>query len=628
MPEGFAAKTHKRPVIIILICTSIIIGVWYVVMFGLAKPVTFSFNGETCVNEATLLPRQQRMETSSVFSLRYKEKWPWLATSTCFTPVKAPTKGSIALSSAPYGWALLRQHYRLAVSEPPRVTASLTTAAIAVTKPVLFQMDKPDTVYEYQIASEAKKQHCLTAGAQLSCPVKELGLSQGAEHTVTLSRVFNGKSITKVSDQKIVILPAVTVTGGTVSPNQTVYDKISSLVIHTDKPLKSASATLELVDGDKSSVIESKATVGGNDATIATAAELQREKAYRLRLSSVEAADGSTINEPYIVTFTTSGGPKVTGVNIGTSGVDPNATVVVSFDQAIDAATTAKFAQVTGVTAAPMVRSNQVSFRLSSAARCAPFNVIVTKGIVSASNGLVSKSDWSFASRINCRATATIGYSVKGRPIVAYYYGGGGTTILFTGGMHGSEPSGQQTMQAWANYLDVHAPEIPAGKQIVIVPNTNPDGIAAGTRLNANGVNIDRNFATSDWRTDIQVAGGTLRGGGGSAAMSEPETRAIANLTSQVNPSLEVSFHAQGRLVGANDVGSSRSVGSLYAATVGYSTMFGSAAEDAMGYGFSGQYEDWIGQKLGKPAILIELPSASGNYLSAQLTALWKMVNL
>ena len=110
--------------------------------------------------------------------------------------------------------------------------------------------------------------------------------------------------------------------------------------------------------------------------------------------------------------------------------------------------------------------------------------------------------------------------------------------------------------------------------------------------------------------------------------MSEPETRAIANLTSQVNPSLEVSFHAQGRLVGANDVGSSRSVGSLYAATVGYSTMFGSAAEDAMGYGFSGQYEDWIGQKLGKPAILIELPSASGNYLSAQLTALWKMVNL
>jgi hypothetical protein len=256
------------------------------------------------------------------------------------------------------------------------------------------------------------------------------------------------------------------------------------------------------------------------------------------------------------------------------------------------------------------------------------FTLAIDKGIASATNGLTSKDGWNYASRINCRATAVIGYSVKGRPITAYYYGNGGTTILFTGGIHGSEPSGQQTMQAWANYLDSNADKIPAGRQVVIVPNTNPDGIAAGSRYNARNVNLGRNFATTDWKADIDTSSGTLAGGGGPNPMSEPETQALGALTLQLNPRLEVSYHASGRLVGANDIADSRAIGTVYASTVGYSTMFGNSAEEIMGYGFSGQYEDYIGQKLGKPAILIELPTASGNYLNSQLNALWKMVSI
>jgi len=47
-----------------------------------------------------------------------------------------------------------------------------------------------------------------------------------------------------------------------------------------------------------------------------------------------------------------------------------------------------------------------------------------------------------------------------------------------------------------------------------------------------------------------------------------------------------------------------------------------------MGYTITGEYEDWMGEELRIPAILIELPSSAGNYLSSQLTALWKMVTI
>ena len=98
-------------------------------------------------------------------------------------------------------------------------------------------------------------------------------------------------------------------------------------------------------------------------------------------------------------------------------------------------------------------------------------------------------------------------------------------------------------------------------------------------------------------------------------------------LTQQLRPRLEVSFHAQGRLVGANKFADSVAIGDMYANMVGYRTMFYNA-EAVMGYSMTGEYEDWMGEKYNIPAILIELPSASGNYLSSQLAALKKMITL
>lgn len=336
--------------------------------------------------------------------------------------------------------------------------------------------------------------------------------------------------------------------------------------------------------------------------------------------------DGSALAKPQTIRFSTSGGPKVKDVSIGTHSVARDARIVITLDQAIDTSVDIKdFAQVTGVKAAVTKGSDkQVIITLSGAPDCQAFTIKLNKGIKSGVNDELSAA-WSHTSRTVCGTSSIIGYSVQGRPIIAYTFGSGAKTIIFTGGIHGSERSGQQTMQAWVAYLQAYGDIVPANRKVVVVPNTNPDAIAANMRYNARNVNIDRNFPASNWEADIETAQGLIKNGGGTKPGSEPETKALLALTRQLRPWLAVSFHAQGSLVGANQVSISVKAGNVYAQTVGYGTMYG-MAEEVMGYPITGEYEDWMGEELGSAAILIELPTPNGNYLGSQLAAIKKML--
>jgi protein MpaA len=76
------------------------------------------------------------------------------------------------------------------------------------------------------------------------------------------------------------------------------------------------------------------------------------------------------------------------------------------------------------------------------------------------------------------------------------------------------------------------------GVDLWLLPNLNPDGLAFGTRANAHGVDLNRNFP-SMWKRfgepGVEYSG--MR------PLSEPETRAARSLILRIRPRLTIWFH-------------------------------------------------------------------------------------
>jgi protein MpaA len=126
--------------------------------------------------------------------------------------------------------------------------------------------------------------------------------------------------------------------------------------------------------------------------------------------------------------------------------------------------------------------------------------------------------------------TVLLGRSVEGRQITAVEVGDpAGTRILVVGCVHGDEPAGIAVARRLSR-LD------PAGIDLWIVPSLNPDGRAAGTRGNAHGVDLNRNFPYR-WRR----VGGVYFSG--PRPLSEPEARIAYRLILRLRPTVSVWFH-------------------------------------------------------------------------------------
>jgi protein MpaA len=484
-----------------------------------------------------------------------------------------------------------------------------------------------DSTFNYQFEADSKVAPCPIKDESIHCDIKSLSLLQGTSYDAKLVRLFDDEKISTLVSEKINTLTATTVVGSSVSQNQIVYDKPKTFTFDFDKNVVKSDLILEKVVSDKRTVVATTTVYAGKRATVTVTDDLERDTPYQFSIDKLEAQDGSTLPEPYKLNFVTSDGPTVAAVNVDSTGLPFSGTIVLTFDQGLSVSQSiTDFVNVTGVSASIRESGNQVFIDYSNASVCNAMNIKVNPGLIS-DNGVIQNDSWQFSTRTICYTTLVIGNSVRGRPILAYIFGSGGTTILFTGGIHGNEPSGSYIMHDWISYLDSNAEKIPTDKKIVVVPDVNPDGLATNSRYNSNNVNIDRNFPSSDWKADIDSSSGTVVGGGGSSAMSEPETKALANLTTTLQPRLEVSFHAQGSLMGANQRGDSVSIGNQYALSVGYSSMVGHA-EETMGYSITGEYEEWAGEQYGTPAILIELPSSTGRYFWSNQPALLDIIDI
>ena len=133
------------------------------------------------------------------------------------------------------------------------------------------------------------------------------------------------------------------------------------------------------------------------------------------------------------------------------------------------------------------------------------------------------------------RRTRTFGRSSTGRRLRVVERGtrGSDRSVLVVGCIHGTECAGS----AITRHL-VRGPA-PRGAKLWIVPDLNPDGRAAGTRLNGRGVDLNRNFP-SQWRP-LQRRGDPQYSG--PRPLSEPESRAIARLIRARRPRVTIWFH-------------------------------------------------------------------------------------
>lgn len=189
------------------------------------------------------------------------------------------------------------------------------------------------------------------------------------------------------------------------------------------------------------------------------------------------------------------------------------------------------------------------------------------------------------------------GSSVQGRKFNLYRYAGKKGKIIIVGGIHGNESEAVIFSQALVDHLNAQEPGFLA-KEIIVVPILNPDGHAAGTRKNAHGVDINRNFPTRDF----QLGDPGHKYYGGEKAGSEPETRFLLKLMETEKPELLVMLHTPYNFV--NSDGDILGLGPKLAKEMGLEY------HESMDYPTPGSVGTYFGKERQIPVITVEFPPA------------------
>jgi protein MpaA len=603
----------------------------YGVIFFMDKPVAFSYAGATCSRFLTLFPDMQR-SVGSGYEAKPAHVWKvgsvaLAASSVCFTPTEPPREGEHKVSLAPGGGWIFRKSFALEVKSPPVAQIATLGKPVPLSRPLTLPLSDTDKIFTYHVKVADIQVPCTSKEKAASCEVKDLGLAQGKQYTIELIRHFEGKRVATIIKKDIVTLSATNVSSGTVKADDTVYIKPKTFDFTFDKSITKATTTLTRVEGETRTPVSSTQIISENKLQMAFSEDLARSMTYEVAIDKVEAIDGSGLEVPYKFVFKTSGGPKVTGVSVGRSGVPMGSTAVITFDQPLsEAQDVSKFVAATGGATLSGKKGSQLLVSLVGVPKCGDFSIKITNDLLS-NHDVAGNSEWNFGSRMMCHTVGSIGTSSKGRSINAYYFGNGPISVLYTGAIHGNESSARMLMNNWIDDLEANARNIPANKTVVVVPQVNPDGVASGSRVNARNVDLNRNFGTSDWQKDItDVNNRPFPGGGGEGPMSEPETKALAGLASRLRPAVIMSYHSQGSLLAANQAGASNALAGTYSQLSGYRNTTGQSST-TFEYSISGTADDWYAEKLGVASVLIELGSHTNPQFSRNQKAMWAMLN-
>ena len=136
------------------------------------------------------------------------------------------------------------------------------------------------------------------------------------------------------------------------------------------------------------------------------------------------------------------------------------------------------------------------------------------------------------------------GVSVDGVPLTVHLPEDGNVEIVILASIHGDEAETTVVVSEALRCL-------PRGDlRAAVILCANPDGMLRGTRANSNGVDLNRNFPTSNWSADpvcYKSRANDARDialSPGARAASEPETIALLSLLDRLKPRAVVTLHS------------------------------------------------------------------------------------
>lgn len=199
---------------------------------------------------------------------------------------------------------------------------------------------------------------------------------------------------------------------------------------------------------------------------------------------------------------------------------------------------------------------------------------------------------------------STYGRSVLGLPLEIWRPRGRCELLVFSG-IHGEEP---ETTYALSRALRQLAEPL---ERAAVILAANPDGLIRGTRCNARGVDLNRNFPTANWQAAPVTCRSTIEDpsdvvlGTGDRAGSEPEVQALLALIGELRPEAVVALHAP---LACIDDANDSALGRRLAARTGMPLV------RDVGYPTPGSFGSW-GNEHGVPVITYEFPLAATEVL-------------
>jgi hypothetical protein len=192
--------------------------------------------------------------------------------------------------------------------------------------------------------------------------------------------------------------------------------------------------------------------------------------------------------------------------------------------------------------------------------------------------------------------------------------------VLVIGAIHGDELSSASVALHWLGFAKEGMSDFPQAVHWRFIPALNPDGLfhQPPRRINANGVDLNRNFPTPNWERDAKTywekrTQKDPRRYPGVKPLSEPESRFLHEEMQRFEPHLIVSIHAP---YGVLDFDGPKNGGFAPPSRLGRLHL------DQVGI-FPGSLGNYGGVHKGVPVVTVELPNSTRTPLDAEMRQMW-----